>query len=107
MKPNLRAMKMCTAATAIAVTALVAAACTQQSGGGSTSALTPLAPTVVGNVSSQSASTARGANTEVVCHGRGNGTFAPLSVNRSAFAAHLAHGDGLPLGEVPESPAVF
>jgi hypothetical protein len=69
--------------------------------------LTPLAPTpVTGNPSSQAASTAHGAD-EVVCHVRGNGTFAPLSVNGNAVAAHLAHGDGRPLGEVPESSAVF
>ena len=109
MKPRyVGAVKMWAAATAIAVAVVVSGACTQQSGGGSTSALTPLAPApVVGNVSGQVASTAHGANTEVVCHVRGNGTFAPLSVNLNAVASHLAHGDGRPLGDVPESSAVF
>ena len=92
-------VKMWALATAMAVAAAGAGACTQQ---------TPLAPTpVVGNVSSHTASAANGASTEVVCHGRGDGTFAPLSVNANAVAAHLAHGDGRPLGAVPERSAVF
>lgn len=96
------------AATVIAVAAVVAGACTRQSADGSASALTPSAPTpVVGNVSSQTASAANAANTEVVCHARGNGTFAALSVNRNSVAAHLAHGDGRPLGAVPDGSAVF
>jgi hypothetical protein len=79
-------MKVWAVARAITVAVVVAGVCTLQS-----SALTALAAN----------------NTEVVCHVRGNGTFAPLSVNRHAVGAHLAHGDGQPLGEVPESSAVF
>ena len=103
-----RVVKMCAAAAAIALAIVGAGACSQQSGGTSTSASAPLGPApVAGNGSGQSAATASGSNTEVVCHVRGNGTFAPLSVNPNAVAAHLAHGDGRPLGEVPGSPAVF
>ncbi len=94
MKPRyVPAVKMWAAAKAIAVAVVVAGVCALQSGVGSASAVTALTPTP--------------ANTEVVCHVRGNGSFAPLSVNSNAVAAHLAHGDGRPLGEVPESPAVF
>ena len=51
--------------------------------------------------------TALEASTELVCHAHGNGTFAALSVNSNAVGAHLAHGDGLPLGEVPGGSSVF
>lgn len=101
---------MCAAATAIALTSVVAGACTQQSAGGSASGSTPLAPTLVaGNVvsSDQRALTAGGANTEVLCHKKGNGTFAPLWVNANAVGGHLGHGDGLPLGEAPGGLFLF
>ncbi len=86
MKPDVRALKLCGAVASIALTAVVA---------------------VNGSASTTTASSARGANTEVLCHGRGNGTFAPLSVSPSAVAAHLNHGDGRPLGETPDGASVF
>lgn len=87
MKPDVRALKTYAAVASIAWTAVAVV-------NGSTS-------------SSTAASTARGANTEVVCHGRGNGSFAPLSVSPSAVAAHLNHGDGRPLGATPDGSSVF
>src|SRR5436190_15967514 len=96
MKPRyVPIVKMWAAAKTITVAVVVAGVCTLQSAAGSASAL------------SAPASNADGANTEAVCHIRGNGTFAPLSVNGNAVTAHLAHGDGRPLGEVPDSSAVF
>ncbi len=50
---------------------------------------------------------APGASTEVLCHAQGNGTFAPLSVSVSAVPAHMAHGDGVPLGQGPDGLSVF
>ncbi|NNF52883.1 MAG: carbohydrate ABC transporter substrate-binding protein [Acidimicrobiales bacterium] len=38
-----------------------------------------------------------------VCHRQGEGRWALLSLPPSAVPAHLAHGDGLPLGIVPDS----
>jgi hypothetical protein len=106
MNRSFRAVKSYAAATAMGVAVVVTGACTQQSMGSSSSASTPLAPApIVGNVAGRAE--AQRANTAVVCHGRGNGSYAPLSVNGHAVPAHLAHGDGLPLGEVPDSPAVF
>ena len=71
------------AAAAIAVTTVVAGA--------------PLTPAV----------TARGADTDVLCHAQGSGRFAVLSVNSKATVAHLAHGDGRPLGEAAGGSLVF
>lgn len=107
---HVRVPKMCAAAAAIAVATVVAGACTQQSAGDPARGSTPAAPTpVAGNVvvSDQRALTARGANTELVCHARGNGTFAPLWVNPNAVGAHLGHGDGRPLGQMPGGSFVF
>jgi hypothetical protein len=56
---------------------------------------------------SQPAAAGRGANTELLCHRRGHGTFASLWVNPDAVAGHLGHGDGRPLGEVPGGLFVF
>lgn len=39
-----------------------------------------------------------------VCHKRGNGTFILINISGNALPAHLAHGDGLPNGWVPEQP---
>jgi hypothetical protein len=39
-----------------------------------------------------------------VCHRTGNGTFILINVNGNALPAHLAHGDGVPEGEVPNQP---
>lgn len=57
--------------------------------------------------SDRGALTAREADTQQLCHVHGNGTFAALSVNSNAVSAHLAHGDGLPLGQVPGGSFVF
>jgi hypothetical protein len=63
-----------------------------------------MAPTpVAGNV----ALGAQGANTELLCHARGNGTFAPLWVNPKAVGGHLAHGDGRALDEAAGGLSVF
>lgn len=80
---EVRVLKICVAAAAIAATSVVAGA--------------PLAPS----------STARQANSEQLCHAQGDGTFAALSVNSNAVGAHLAHGDGLPLGQAPGGSFVF
>lgn len=42
-----------------------------------------------------------------VCHRTGNGTFILININRNALPAHLAHGDGLLNGEVPEQPGRY
>ena len=111
MKPiHIRVLTICAAATTIALTGVVAPACTQQSMGGSTSASTFTAPTPLpGNVvaSNQPPATVRGVNTEQLCHARGNGTFAPLSVSPGAVPAHIGHGDGRPLGPAPGGSLVF
>lgn len=57
--------------------------------------------------SDRGALAARDANSEQLCHAQGNGTFAVLSVNANAVGAHLAHGDGFPLGQAPGGSAVF
>ena len=57
--------------------------------------------------SDQGALTALEANSEQLCHAQGNGTFAVLSVNTNAVDAHLAHGDGFPLGQAPGGSDVF
>jgi hypothetical protein len=100
MKPiQVRMLKI---AAAIAVAGVMAGACAQQN---------PVSPTpVAGNVllADQAALTASAAkNDEQVCHRRGNGTFALLSVNANAVDAHLRHGDGRPLGPVPGASQVF
>ena len=110
MKPiHIRVLATCAAAATIALAGVVAPACTQQSMGGATSASTPTAPTLPGNVvaSNQPVVTVRGANTEQLCHARGNGTFALLSVSPGAVAAHIGHGDGRPLGPAPGGSLVF
>jgi hypothetical protein len=93
---------MLTAMTATVMTGIVVGACTQQSAGGPApeALYAPTSP-------SQLALAANGANTELLCHARGNGTFVPLRVNANAIAGHLGHGDGRPLGEVPGSLSVF
>ena len=58
-------------------------------------------------LSDRRALTAREPNAEQLCHALGNGTFTALSVNASAVGAHLAHGDGLPLGQAPGGSFVF
>ena len=58
-------------------------------------------------LSDRRALTAHQSNSEQLCHALGNGTFAALSVNSSAVGAHLAHGDGLPLGQAPGESFVF
>lgn len=79
---HVRVLKMCAAAAAIALTSIVAGADNVAFG-------------------------AQGANTERLCHARGNGTFAPLWVNPEAVDGHLAHGDGRPLAEAPGGVFVF
>jgi hypothetical protein len=39
-----------------------------------------------------------------VCHRTGNGSFHVINVSVNAVPAHIAHGDGLPGGEVPGLP---
>ena len=39
----------------------------------------------------------------VLCHATGNGTYRPITVSMSAVPAHMAHGDGQPEGQVPNS----
>ena len=78
---QVRVLKLCVAAAAIAVTTVA--------------------------FSDRGTLTALEASTELVCHAHGNGTFAALSVNSNAVSAHLAHGDGLPLGQVPGGSSVF
>jgi len=111
MRPmHIRVLTICAAATTIAVTGVVAPACTQRSMESSTSASTLPAPTPLpGSVaaSDQPSATVLGVNTEQLCHARGNGTFAPLSVSPSAVAAHIGHGDGRPLGPTPGGALVF
>jgi hypothetical protein len=72
---------------------------------------TPVAPTSIpGNVASgfePRALSGGGANSALVCHARGNGTFAPLSVNANAVDGHLKHGDGVALGAAPGGAFVF
>jgi hypothetical protein len=97
MTSNQVQAKKMLAAAAIALSGVVAGACTQQP-------VAPLAPTpVAGNV----ALGAQGANTALLCHARGNGTFAPLWVNPNAIGGHLAHGDGRALDEAPGGQFVF
>lgn len=57
--------------------------------------------------SDRGALTAREADNEQLCHAQGNGTFAALLVNSNAVGAHLAHGDGFPLGQAPGGSFVF
>ncbi len=38
-----------------------------------------------------------------LCHVTGNGTYRPITVSINAVPAHMAHGDGEPAAEVPES----
>ncbi len=47
--------------------------------------------------------TAARANTAEVCHVRGNGSVASLFVNPSAVAAHVRHGDNLPITSYPDT----
>jgi hypothetical protein len=36
-----------------------------------------------------------------ICHREGNGEFHLINVSENAYDAHMAHGDGVPGGEVP------
>src|SRR5262245_12063890 len=85
------------AATGLALTAVLGAACTRLSIGGSTL----LAPTPASSGADAGPVSTRGANSEAVCHFRGNGAFALLQVSANAVAGHLGHGDGRPLGTAP------
>lgn len=100
-----QALKVCVAAVAIALAGLAGGACTQQQMQDSPFMSAPAAPTpIVGNdraVFEPRTVAGGGANTELLCHARGNGTFAPLSVNANAVDGHLRHGDGRALGEAP------
>lgn len=51
-----------------------------------------------------SASAANDPGKTNVCHNTGNGSFHLINVSNSAVPALLAHGDGLPGGEVPGVP---
>src|SRR5688572_22818796 len=106
---EVRELKICAAATAIALATVFAGACSQQSVG-NPSGWTPVGPTpVTENVTSsdQEPAAAGQADTELLCHARGNGTFAALSVNANAVDAHLLHGDGRPLNQAPGGLFVF
>lgn len=84
---------------AIAVIGMMAGACAQQ---------TPVSPTpTAGSVAAADAAQLASANSELICHARGNGTFVPLSVNAASLPGHLAHGDGRPGGPAPGGAAVF
>lgn len=59
----------------------------------------------VAGVASAQGKSATAKNKITVCHTKGNGSYAPLSVSASALPAHLGHGDVLqPNGSVPGSP---
>lgn len=59
----------------------------------------------VAGVANAQGKSATAKNKVTVCHARGNGTYAPLTVSASALPGHLSHGDVLqPNGTVPGSP---
>jgi hypothetical protein len=39
-----------------------------------------------------------------VCHRTGDGAYKRITVSENALPAHVAHGDGVPGGPVPEQP---
>lgn len=97
--PQVHMLKMLAAAV-IALTGMAAGACTQ----------TPVSPTSVAAnavLGDQGPLTAAAANSELLCHAQGNGTFTPLSVSPNAVGGHLGHGDGRPLQPAPGSSMVF
>lgn len=92
-----------------AVTAALGGACGAPSASISPATLqSPSAPSAQLGAVPQAAIAAVGANTAIVCHVHGNGTFSPLAINPQALPAHLAHGDGQIGGAVPgQAGSVF